>query len=104
MTAAGWTTDPYGVGRALKPRLRRGEHVRREQGVPGGHLDATYVLVALDETVCVVHAHRGPDGSGEPVHGDQGEDLVLGEARLDVAVAVAPRAQLFHDPGGQSAG
>ena len=44
------------------------------------------------------------DAPPEPVKRDVGKDLVLGEAALDVAVAVAPRAQLLDDPGGNSGG
>ena len=49
----------------------------------------------------VVRPERGADGAGDPVEHDVGQQLVLGEAALDVAVAVAPGAELLDDPGGQ---
>ena len=44
---------------------------------------------------------RGADGPGHPVEHDGGQQLVVGEAALDLAVAVAPGPPLLHDSGGQ---
>jgi hypothetical protein len=46
----------------------------------------------------VVDAEGGGDAAAEPVDADVGEKLVLAEHALHVAVAVAPRAELFNDP------
>src|SRR5438094_149985 len=70
----------------------------REQVDPAG------VLRGRDRGVRAVHAHRRADRPGEPVEHDVGEDLVLREAPLDVAVAVAPRPELLDDPRGQPGG
>ena len=52
----------------------------------------------------VVEAHRGGDRLRHPVERDVGQQVVLGEAPLDVAVAVAPRPELLDDPGREASG
>ena len=42
---------------------------------------------------------KAADGAGDPVDHHVREQLVLGEAQLDVTVAVAPGAELVHQPG-----
>ena len=49
----------------------------------------------------VVKAHGRRDRLRHPVDHHVGQQLVLREPRLGVAVAVAPGAELLHDPGGQ---
>ena len=52
----------------------------------------------------VVGPERRPDGAGDPVDHDVGQQEVLAEAGLDVAAAVAPRPELLGDPAGQPDG
>ncbi len=49
-----------------------------------------------------VVSDRGRDGLRRPVHHDGGEQFILPETTLQVAIAVTPRAELLHDPGGQT--
>ena len=46
----------------------------------------------------VVHAHRRRRRLRDPVHHEVRQQRVLAESALDVAVAVAPRAELLDDP------
>src|SRR5262249_27438266 len=50
----------------------------------------------------VVEEERGVDRAGHPVEGDDRQELVLCEAALDIAVAVAPGAELVDNPRCQS--
>ena len=52
----------------------------------------------------VVEAHRRRDRLRHPVERDVGQQVVLGEAPLDVAVAVAPGPELLDDPGREASG
>ena len=45
-----------------------------------------------------VVAKRGIDRLSHPVDHDVGEQLVFAETPLDVAIAVAPRTELLHNP------
>ena len=46
----------------------------------------------------VVVARRRPVGLRRPVQRHRGAEVVLAEAALDIAVAIAPRAALLEDP------
>ena len=81
-----------GRSRAGTPRRRRGP--RRARGA-----DALRVGRAL-----AVDARRARRAAGRPVDHDVRQQHVLREGPLDVAVAVAPRAELLDDPGGQARG
>ena len=52
----------------------------------------------------VVDAGSRRDAVGRPIEHDVGEQGVLRVARLDIAVAVAPGAELLRDPGGDTGG
>ena len=104
VAAAGGFGDAHDVRGALEPGPGRADDVAGEQREAGRHLDPAGVLGGGDRGVGAVHAHRRADRRGEPVDGDVGEDLVFGEAPLDVAVAVAPGAELLDDPRGEPGG
>src|SRR5207245_5011978 len=57
--------------------------------------------LALPAAVVVIVADRGGDGGGDPVHGDNREQEVLGEPGFQVAVAVAPGPPFLQNPGGE---
>src|SRR5712691_8233818 len=67
-----------------------------------GHIDA---LTGLENPgvvlVLVVQPGGRVDGLGDPVDGDGGEQLVLGEALFHLPTAVAPGTPLLDNPGGQ---
>src|SRR5215831_10526849 len=67
-----------------------------------GHIDA---LPGLENPgvvlVLVVQPGGRVDGLGDPVDGDGGEQLVLGEAVFNLPTAVAPGTPLLDNPGGQ---
>ena len=54
--------------------------------------------------VRIVQPRRRCDRPRHPAGGDLSEELVPGEAPLDVAIAVAVRAELVHQPGPESGG
>src|SRR5450755_4966463 len=88
----------HDVRRALEPRPRRADDVAGEEREAGWHLDPAGVLRGRDRGVRAVHAHRRANRPREPVDRDVREDLVLREAPLNVAAAVAPRPELLDDP------
>jgi hypothetical protein len=71
---------------------RRGKRkARRDLYLAGG-------LRVWDQRICAIHVFRRADRGGQPVRRDVGKDLVLGEAPLYVAVAVASCPELLDDP------
>jgi hypothetical protein len=52
----------------------------------------------------IVEADGGVDGLSRPVDGQIGEQFILAEPFLDVALAIALRAELLDDPCRQSCG
>ena len=49
-----------------------------------------------------VDPHRRPDRPGRPVEGEEVAEVVLGEAALDLALAVRPAPVLVDQPGGEA--
>jgi hypothetical protein len=100
VAASGQLGVPGQGALALEPLAWRGVDVagRRRHGDGHPHFAPRRRVAA----VLVVEQHRRPDGLGHPVEGELGEQLVLAEAGLDVAAAVAPGAVLLHQPGGET--
>ena len=87
---------------ALGPLARRADDLGREVGDRGRHLDPLPgrqppAVARLGR----VQAHRRGDRPGRPVDGEEVAELVLGEAPLDLAVAVRPAPVLVDQPGGE---
>src|SRR3954454_17099588 len=72
---------------ALGDRARRAQDLARELAVAGRHRDAVRYRPGSVQAR-VVGPERGGDGACEPVEANVAEQLVPGEYRLDVAVAV----------------
>ncbi len=47
-------------------------------------------------------ATRGMDRLGHPIDHHVGEQFIFAETLFYVAIAVAPRTELLHDPGSQA--
>ncbi len=74
-----------------------------ENGDCGWHCDE--IIGAKRDSVppvIEVVSDRGRDGLRRPVDHDSGEQFILTEPTLNVAMAVTPGAKLLHDPGGQT--
>src|SRR5690606_19840989 len=86
-------------------RARRAVELLREDRARGRLLDA---LGRRPEAAglhrLVVEPRGRRDRPGDPVDHHVGEELILREAALDVAVAVAPGAELLDDPRGEPGG
>src|SRR6266567_4643195 len=67
-----------------------------------GYVDANRLWRLGIVAAVVVEEEGGVDRAGYPVEGGDRQELVLGEAALDVAVAVAPGAELVDNPGRQA--
>ena len=88
-----------------RPLARRADDLGREVGdrrrdldpLPGRQAPAVARLGGVE-------AHRGGDRPGRPVDGEEVAELVLGEAALDLAVAVRPAPVLVDQPGGEPGG
>jgi hypothetical protein len=85
---AGWTGDVLGK----QDHTRRG----RDRVVFAHHPQGALVLP--------IHPGGGADRLRHPVERYDGQQVVLGESRFHVAVAVAPGAVFLYNPGGESRG
>src|SRR5262249_27648461 len=102
MTAARLLAPVRHVVVLLHPAAGHLRDLAGEHRDPPGDLDeATPIRRPPDLARLVVEARRGRDRVRDPVERDVGEELVLGEAALDVAVAVRPSAEFLDDPGRQ---
>ena len=50
----------------------------------------------------VVGPERRTDGAGEPIEADVGEQVIALENAFHLATTIAPGAELFHYPGGET--
>ncbi len=94
------------VVEALRPLTRRGaigDELVIENGDCGWHCDEI-IGAKRDSIPAVIEvvSDRGSDGLRRPVDHDGGEQFLLPESTLNVAMAVTPGAELLHDPGGQT--
>src|SRR5262249_54768639 len=83
----------------LGNRARRTADLAGESGVPSWYIDG---LASGDgpgpmETI-VVRPKRRSDGTGEPIEGDVGQQVIARHYRLEVATVVRPDVELLSDP------
>src|SRR5262249_13622317 len=90
------------VVETLDPRARRLQDLLREDRAAGRDVHPEGLRWELPGVHhLVVEPRRRRRRLRHPVEHHVGEQLVLREAPLDVAVAVAPRAELLDDPGAE---
>src|SRR5262249_1963209 len=88
---------------ALDPLARRHGRLLGEPGDPARRLNALALLEAQRAAAAlIVEARRRTDRLRDPIDRDIGQQVVLREPPLAIAVAIAPGAKLFDAPGGQS--
>ena len=106
MRTAGHRCPLTDVVEALCPLTGRGaigDELVSEDGDRSWHRDE--ILRAKRDSVppgIEVVSDRGRDGLRRPVNHDGGEQFILPETALHVAIAVTPRAELLQDPGSQT--
>src|SRR5258708_15082136 len=77
------------------------DNFMRKGGYSRGNVDATK-RITLRMGGLVVETDGGVDRLRDPVDHDVGEQFVFTEGSLNVALAIAPVAELFHDPACQA--
>src|SRR5262245_40850999 len=98
MTACLKRSPARDVEELLRPAPRRSDDLAREDCAAGGNLDAKVLRrELLRPHRLAVEAARRVRRLGSPVEHDVRQQVVLGETALDVAAAVAPRAELLDD-------
>ena len=89
----------------LDPASRRHHNFLGKKGDSAGHADTiTWSKFHGTPAIFPVKTHRRRHALREPINGDVGEQFVFCEDTFDFAFAVAPGAELFDDPSGESDG
>src|SRR5215470_5354034 len=86
---------------ALRPAARGSADLLRQDGNPDRSLDDGHAVMQWRPGMVrgfVVVPRRRAVALCDPVDHDGGQQVVLAETGLDIAVAIAPAAMLFDDP------
>ena len=103
VAAAGHFGPALDVVGAFGPLAGRAAEVAGEEGDGAGDVDTVIrAEVPRGALVFVVEAGGRVDSLGDPVNHNRVEQLILGVSALHVAVAVAPGAEFFHNPGAEA--